>query len=173
MQRVIKQQSGDTGQQDQWQLLTEVPTDFVPEKGAEYILPLSDWQSLAPVFSGFGQIPGVWFDADIELEPLEQVFASAPIIAVSFPAFTDGSGFSTGSLIREVFGYKGELRAFGSLLSDQLGYLRRCGYDSVALPEDQDMETGRQQFHAEMVSYQGDILQPFTPFRRRVRPPEG
>ncbi|WP_315982027.1 DUF934 domain-containing protein [Aliamphritea spongicola] len=107
------------------------------------------------MFSGFGQIPGVWFDADIELEPLEQVFASAPIIAVSFPAFTDGSGFSTGSLIREVFGYKGELRAFGSLLSDQLGYLRRCGYDSVALPEDQDMETGRQQFHAEMVSYQG------------------
>ena len=172
MQRVIKQQPDDAGQQDQWQLITELPAGFVPEPGTEYILPLSDWQSLAPAFSGFGRTPGVWFEADIELEPLEQVLAAVPIVAVAFPAFTDGSGFSTGSLIREVFGYKGELRAFGSLLSDQLGYLRRCGYDSVVLPEDQDMETGRQQFHADMVSYQGDILQPFTPFRRRVRPAE-
>ncbi len=167
MQRVIKQQEKD-GQHDPWQLLTDVSADFVPAGDTDYILPLSAWQLLAPEFKGFQRIPGVWLEADIELEPLAEVFTAAPLVAVAFPAFVDGSGFSTGSLIREMFSYKGELRAFGSLLSDQLGYLRRCGYDSVVLPDDQDMDIAIQQFNADMVSYQGDVLQPYTPFRRRI-----
>lgn len=164
MQRIIKQALHD----DQWQLLTELPTDFVPQAEVSYILPLERWQTLAPAFAGFSSVPGVWLKADTDLEPLAEIFTQAPIVAVQFPAFMDGSGFSTGSLIREMFLYQGELRAFGSLLSDQLGYLRRCGYDSVALPEDQDVVTALQQFNAEIVSYQGDVLKPFTPFRRRV-----
>lgn len=165
MQRIIKQQLSTD---DQWQLISEIAPDFIPEANIDYILPVEYWQGLAPEFTGFSTVPAVWLEADIELEPLSEVFAAVPLVAVEFPAFMDGSGFSTGSLIREMFSYKGELRAFGSLLSDQLGYLRRCGYDSVALPDDQDPDTAVQQFNAEGVSYQGDVLRPTTPFRDRV-----
>ncbi len=165
MQRIIKQQLSND---DQWQLLSEVTSAFLPEQGVDYILPVEYWQTQAPEFAGFSRIPAVWLEADIELEPLAEVFAAVSLVAVEFPAFMDGSGFSTGSLIREMFSYKGELRAFGSLLSDQLGYLRRCGYDSVALPDDQDIDTALLQFNAEDVSYQGDVLSPTTPFRHRT-----
>ena len=165
MQRVIKE---TLISDDQWQLVDVAEEDFKPASGSSYVLPLEQWQRAAPDFAGFDAVPGVWLEADIELEPVAEVITQVPLVAVRFPNFTDGSGFSTGSLIREVFAFRGELRAFGSLLSDQLGYLRRCGYDSVALPEDQDIDTAIEQFKAVTVSYQGDVLRPTTPFRRRV-----
>ena len=53
------------------------------------------------------------------------------LIAVDFPQFKDGRGFSYGRLIRHRGGYQGELRATGGVLVDQLHYLARCGYDAV------------------------------------------
>lgn len=53
------------------------------------------------------------------------------LIAVDFPQFKDGRGFSYGRLVRDRGGYTGELRATGGVLVDQLHYLARCGYDAV------------------------------------------
>ena len=53
------------------------------------------------------------------------------LVEVDFPAFTDGRGYSAARILREA-GYAGELRAIGAVYVDQLGHLRRCGFDSFA-----------------------------------------
>ena len=81
---------------------------------------------------------GVWFAANDEVETLGHEAAKLALIAVEFPAFTDGRGFTTGRLLRERFGFSGELRAFGEVFKDTLNYLARCGFNSFALCEDKD-----------------------------------
>lgn len=53
------------------------------------------------------------------------------LVEVEFPGFMDGRGYSAARILREA-GYDGELRAIGSVFVDQLGHLRRCGFDSFA-----------------------------------------
>lgn len=53
------------------------------------------------------------------------------LVEVSFPAFRDGRGYSSASILREA-GYAGELRAAGDVLVDQIPFMRRCGFDSFA-----------------------------------------
>ncbi len=53
------------------------------------------------------------------------------LIEVAFPSFRDGRGYSTARILREA-GYRGELRAEGDVLVDQLLFMRRCGFDSFA-----------------------------------------
>ena len=72
----------------------------------------------------------------LRLEPGEAVDDIAPdlprlaLIALSFPKFTDGRAFSTARLLREKHGFAGELRAVGNVLSDQIPFMRRVGFDS-------------------------------------------
>ncbi len=53
------------------------------------------------------------------------------LVEVSFPAFTDGRGYSAARILREA-GYNAELRAQGDVLLDQIRYMHRCGFDSFA-----------------------------------------
>ncbi len=57
------------------------------------------------------------------------------LIEVEFPKFTDGRAFSQARILRDKLGYKGELRAIGTILRDQYLYMTRCGIDAVELPE--------------------------------------
>ncbi len=52
------------------------------------------------------------------------------LVALDFPKFADGRAFSTARLLREKHGFAGELRAVGNVLSDQIPYMRRVGFDS-------------------------------------------
>jgi len=61
-------------------------------------------------------------------------------IAIDFPTFTDGRGFSLGRLLRERWGPDFELRAGGAFLRDQIFYLSRVGFDAFELPEGEDLD---------------------------------
>jgi uncharacterized protein (DUF934 family) len=52
------------------------------------------------------------------------------LIALSFPRFTDGRAYSQARLLRSRLGFRGELRATGNVLRDQLLFMRRCGIDA-------------------------------------------
>ena len=73
--------------------------------------------------------------AAVRIEPGDDARALLPYLAqlrlveVNFPAFTDGRGYSSARILREA-GYTGELRAVGDVLVDQMGHMRRCGFDS-------------------------------------------
>ena len=54
-------------------------------------------------------------------------------IAINFPAVTDGRGYSSARLIRERFGYEGEVRAIGDVLTDQIPFMRRCGISAFVV----------------------------------------
>lgn len=107
-------------------------TSFVPKHGDKYLLPPSLWNTFFPQFSGFSTLPGLLLDNQVELEEIKVAVSLVPIIAISFSSFMDGTGFSTGALLRERFSFSGELRACGAILPDQVNYLMRCGFDSVA-----------------------------------------
>lgn len=63
------------------------------------------------------------------------------VIALEFPRFTDGRAYSTARLLRERYGYRGEIRAVGEVLRDQLLFMRRCGFDAFELARDIDAES--------------------------------
>ncbi len=73
----------------------------------------------------------------VRLEPDEDARLLIPhldrlaLVEVAFPKFRDGRGYSSARILREA-GYKGELRAQGDVLVDQIAYMRRCGFDSFA-----------------------------------------
>ena len=62
------------------------------------------------------------------------------LIAIDFPAFTDGRGYSTATLLRERYGYIGELRAVGDVQRDQIFLMSRAGFTTYALRNDQSVE---------------------------------
>jgi uncharacterized protein (DUF934 family) len=117
---------------DTWRVLRV--DEPIPEQG-DVIVPLSVWRQQSQEPSGRDGLTGVWLDpaddpADIGTMPV--------LIAVHFPAFTDGRGYSIARLLRQRYGFAGELRATGDILRDQLYELARCGFDSFLLREDQD-----------------------------------
>ena len=58
------------------------------------------------------------------------------VVALEFPAFTDGRAYSQARLVRERHGYRGELRAVGNVLRDQLQFMQRCGFDAFEVSAD-------------------------------------
>jgi uncharacterized protein (DUF934 family) len=94
-----------------------------------------------------GEQPAVTLDAFLDqsnatavrLEPDEDVRLLIPhldrlaLIEIAFPKFRDGRGYSSARILREA-GYKGELRAQGDVLVDQIAFMKRCGFDSF-MPE--------------------------------------
>ncbi len=64
------------------------------------------------------------------LDGLEADIGRLSLIVLTFPKYTDGRAYSTARILREQFGFAGELRAAGNVLRDQIAFMRRCGFDS-------------------------------------------
>ena len=104
------------------------------------ILPIPLWQTNGEALAEQGHKVGVWLWPDDDPEALISIVQTLPIIAVHFPLFTDGRGYSHGKMLRDRLGYSGELRATGDVLRDQIYFLSRCGFSSFALRADQHPE---------------------------------
>lgn len=111
---------------------------------------------------------GVWLAADQGPETIADDLDDLSAIAVHFPKATDGRGYTTARLLRERHAYRGELRAIGEVLRDQLFYLRRCGFDAFALRADQDIGHALDGLADFDECYQAAADQPLPLFRRRT-----
>jgi uncharacterized protein (DUF934 family) len=111
---------------------------------------------------------GVRIDPEDEVSTAEQAVQKADLVALSFPKFGDGRAYSKARLFRERFGYKGELRAVGEVLADQLQYMARCGIDAFALAEGKDVDAAIRAMDDFSVTYQGATDDP-RPLYRRVQ----
>lgn len=89
------------------------------------------------------------------------------LITVEFPKFADGRGYSTARLLRERYGFKGQLRAVGDVLFDQLFYMMRCGFNAMAMRADQNLELAVTGFETFSAPYQGDVNDTRPLFHRR------
>ena len=89
------------------------------------------------------------------------------LVNVEFPKFADGRGYSAARLLRERYGFTGQLRAVGDVLFDQLFYMMRCGFNAMAMRADQDLDLAVKGFDTFSTPYQGDVNDPRPLFRRR------
>ena len=89
------------------------------------------------------------------------------LIEINFPKFGDGRGFSIARLLRERYGYKGELRAVGQVGRDHLYYMEQCGFDAFLLREGEDAAEALAAFDDYSERYQSTTAQPLPLFRRR------
>ena len=76
---------------------------------------------------------GVLINPADDVRKLEGHLDRLALVAVSFPAFSDGRAFSHASLLRARLGFTGEVRAVGDVLIDQIPLMLRCGIDSFAV----------------------------------------
>lgn len=108
------------------------PADVAVPPGP-VLVPLTVWQAQRNALNAravSGEV-GVWLDAGDDPAALADAVADLAVIAVNFPKFADGRGYSTATLLRTRYGYTGELRAIGEVLRDQFNYLVRCGFDAL------------------------------------------
>jgi uncharacterized protein (DUF934 family) len=150
---------------DRWTLVREAAS-VAELPGEPVIVPLRLWLERRAALIARGEV-GVWLAPDDDPDALATDLARLPVIAVDFPQFTDGRGYSTGRLLRDRYGYRGELRAIGDVQRDQLYYLSQCGFDAFAIREDKDAVDALRSFDDFADGYQ--LTQQRTPwFRRRV-----
>ena len=110
---------------------------------------------------------GVRIPNDVDLQALAPYTEQLDLIAVEFPKYTDGRGYSLARRLRERHGFRGELRAVGDILRDQLFFMRRCGFDAFELKDGKDVAGALEAFREFSVTYQGAADDPRPLFRRR------
>jgi uncharacterized protein (DUF934 family) len=108
-------------------------------QGVPVIVPLARWRAEREAFAAQGDA-GVWLAPAEDPFELAGDLAALRLVAVDFPRFTDGRGYSTARLLRERLGYGGELRAIGDVQRDQVYYLAQVGFDAFAMADDRDAE---------------------------------
>ena len=89
------------------------------------------------------------------------------VIAIEFPRFTDGRGYSVARMLRQRHGFAGELRAVGWVLRDQLRAMERCGFDAFELQPGKSLESALEAFAEFSVTYQSDAGETRPLYRRR------
>ncbi len=88
---------------------------------------------------------GVVLRAGEKAEELSSHLKALQLIAVDFPSFADGRGFSAARILRDGLHYTGEIRAVGPFILDQIGFMLRVGINSFALDNPRlraDLESG-------------------------------
>jgi uncharacterized protein (DUF934 family) len=148
---------------DNWQVWRDVET--LPSAD-HVIVPLALWQQQRDALLALGEI-AVYLASDESPKSLNDDDLSAlSFVAVDFPKFMDGRGFSYARELREQRQYQGEIRAVGDFIRDQLFYMKRCGFSSYALPSD-ELEAALASLNDFSESYQPSADQPLPLFRRR------
>lgn len=108
---------------------TAVPDEESPPPG-DIIVSLARFQAEGDALQAEGREVGVRIEAGDEVEALAYDLPRIPVVVVAFPKFSDGRGFTTASLLRQRYGYQGQVRAAGDVLREQAGFMVRCGFDA-------------------------------------------
>jgi uncharacterized protein (DUF934 family) len=111
---------------------------------------------------------GIRLTGDDRLEDFAADFERVPLIVVEFPTMVDGRGFSIARLLHERYGYKGEIRARGKFIRDQVFYLHRVGCNAFEFAEGEDLESILPLLHEFSVTYQAAADDPRPLYRRRT-----
>src|SRR5690554_3474738 len=153
--------------EDQWTLLSADAQLEDVLQTQQAIVPLTLWQQHKNQLKPIKPL-GVWLDAHEVIEDLADDLTFFDVIALNFPAFTDGRHFSSARLLRERYAYTGEVRAIGDVLRDQLYFMQRCGFDAYAIRADRCPVDALQSLTDFSVTYQAAYDQSLPLYRRRT-----
>jgi uncharacterized protein (DUF934 family) len=160
---------------DDWGVLRLLDAD-APESvevpAGKIIVPLTVWQAqrdtLMKRAGSHGEI-GIWFASDEQAHTVKDELDNFALIAIDFPKFSDGRGYSIAFNLRKRLGYTGELRAIGDVLRDQLFQMQRCGFNAYATRQDRSIHDALKGLTVFSETYQGSVDQALPLFRRHQR----
>lgn len=138
----------------------------IPARG-DIIVPLAVWSKRRDALLERSGRVGVSLNGDNEPADIAGDLRHFGVVAVNFPKFTDGRGYSLARLLRERYGYSGELRATGDIFRDHLFFLAGCGFDAFALREGENPQEALAGFGVFNDAYQTSVERPLPLFRRR------
>lgn len=149
---------------DSYLLVTEVGD--LPAQ--DILVSLDVWQQQREAILAHHYKKGVMLKPDQHPEAIANDFSQLDLIALDFPAFADGRGYSYAALLRQRFGFTGELRATGDVFKDNMFYLKRCGFNSFAVRADKDINVALQGLNTFSESYQASVNEHLPLYRRRL-----
>jgi uncharacterized protein (DUF934 family) len=144
---------------DIWQRFVPDDDTPLPPATGHWLVPLPVWLAHTDTLRQRAEPVGLWLASDDDLSGpdgggLLGALDGLALIAVHFPAYTDGRGFTAGHLLRTRLGWHGELRAVGDVLIDTIHYLARCGFNAYAVKPGHDPHAALQALHAFTTHYQ-------------------
>ncbi|RXZ45165.1 DUF934 domain-containing protein [Crenobacter cavernae] len=165
MQNIIK--DGAVLAADAWQLVRPDAEGqlTVPDAG-DVIVPLSAWLAEPERWASHDGRVAVWLASDDEPAEIAASLDGFALVAVDFPAFTDGRGYSIGRLLRERYGFAGELRAIGDVWEDHLHYLWQVGFNAFEIKDGKAVEGALAALGSFTDRYQATYREPQPLFRR-------
>lgn len=135
---------------DNWTLIDAETLD----QSGDVIVPLALYLEHRAQFDARESGVALQLNGDDDLSSILAEVDQFPLIAIDFPAFRDGRGFSIARLLKRQ-GYRGQLRATGDFGRDQLDHLARCGFDAFQLKDEKFSEDVFKSFGEVSVRYQG------------------
>lgn len=138
MPNIIKNRTVVADDWNELRLAEGETPETVEVPAGKVVVPLAVWQAQREKLQARTEL-AVWIPSDGRPEELKDELHRFAFIAVDFPKFTDGRGYSIAFLLRDRLGYKGEIRAIGDVLKDQLFYMQRVGFDAFAVRADKDI----------------------------------
>ncbi len=161
--------------QDDWTVLRlaegETP-DAIDVPAGKQIIPLQVWLIQREELSARlkkSQDLAIWFGSAEQAKDLGADAVLFPLLAVDFPKFSDGRGYSIAYNIRNRLSYTGEVRAIGDVLRDQLFYMQRVGFNAFATREDRSIQDALKGLTDFSESYQTSWDEKNPLFRRAER----
>ncbi|SMN10998.1 Oxidoreductase probably involved in sulfite reduction [uncultured Candidatus Thioglobus sp.] len=144
--------------EDNWQWLEISDTDNASFSlpAGDIIVPFTDWRTnQQSCLEHTGRL-GVCINSHDEIheQALVESLVKLELIALHFPVFTDGRPYSHARLLRDRYGFVGELRAVGDVLRDQLLFMQRCGINAFQLRDDKNLTDALAAFSELTVKYQ-------------------
>jgi uncharacterized protein (DUF934 family) len=109
---------------------TQVAAGAAPPAAGAVIVALGDWLENREALLARGTPLGVRIKSDESPEQLAGDLEHFAVVALEFPKFRDGRAYSYARLLRERYAFKGELRAVGEVLLEQLFFMLRVGFDA-------------------------------------------
>lgn len=153
---------------DDWTILQleegDTPETIAVPAG-KIIVPLTVWEAQRTNLKARVEI-GVWIASHERPEVLKEDVAKLSVIAIDFPKFSDGRGYSIAYNLRERLGFAGELRAIGDVLRDQMFYMQRVGFNAFATREDRNIHDALKSLFDFSEAYQAAWDQKSPLFRR-------
>ena len=118
--------------EDRWRALPD--GEAAPASG-NVVFPFDWWREERKAFDGSNVPLGLRIEPGAKLEEIADDIHRFAMIELEFPKFGDGRAFSLARLLRQRHGFKGELRAVGEVLADQIQLMLRCGFDAFEIAD--------------------------------------
>lgn len=125
----------------------------------DVIISLARFQEHGDRLLSEGRKVGVRLESDEQVEALAYDLPRLSVVALAFPKFGDGRAYSSARLLRERYGFKGEVRAVGDVLREQAGYMARCGFDAFEPADGSTPEVWERAAHRYRHVYQRGVDQ--------------